>query len=79
MNSIDHSHSRFAYSNLTAGDAFHLAIASYHNCDFILTWNCWHLANANKFAHIRRVNARLGLFVPALVTPLQLLAGNEAK
>src|SRR5437667_4765142 len=33
-----------------AGDALHLAIASFHKCDFLLTWNCRHLANANKFA-----------------------------
>jgi predicted nucleic acid-binding protein len=57
-----------------AGDALHLALASYHKCDFLLTWNVQHLANANKFAHIRRVNALLGLYTPALVTPLELLA-----
>lgn len=55
------------------GDALHLAIASFHKCDFLVTWNCAHLANANKFGHIRRVNNMLGLFVPALVTPLELL------
>jgi len=56
-----------------AGDALHLAIASYHRCDFLVTWNCKHLANANKFGHIRRMNGLLGLFTPALVTPLELL------
>ncbi len=56
------------------GDALHLALASYHKCDFLLTWNCRHLANANKFDHIRLVNTSLGLFVPALVTPLELIA-----
>ena len=56
-----------------AGDALHLALASIHKCDFLLTWNCRHLANANKFAHIRRVNGMLGLFVPTLTTPLELL------
>lgn len=60
-----------------AGDALHLALASYHRCDFLLTWNCQHLANANKFGHMRRVNAMLGLFVPSLVTPLELLGGND--
>lgn len=55
-----------------AGDALHLALASYHRCDFLVTWNCRHLANANKFDHIRRVNGILGLFVPSLVTPLEL-------
>src|SRR5207244_12975766 len=64
----------FPYTTLfrsPAGDALHLALASYHKCDFLVTWNCRHLANANKFGHIRRVNALLGLFVPALVTPLE--------
>jgi len=27
-----------------AGDALHLALASYHKCDFLVTWNCQHLA-----------------------------------
>ena len=60
-----------------AGDALHLALASYHKCDFLVTWNCRHLANANKFGHIRRVNTLLGLFVPALVTPLELLGDTH--
>ena len=55
------------------GDALHLALASFYKCDFLVTWNCRHLANANKFGHIRRINTILGLFVPALVTPLELL------
>src|SRR5258708_2110570 len=60
------------------GDALHLAIASYHRCDFLLTWNCRHLANANKFARIRRVNGILWLFVPSLVTPLELLGETQS-
>jgi predicted nucleic acid-binding protein len=59
------------------GDALHLALASYHKCDFLVTWNCQHLANANKFGHIRRVNTMLGLFVPILVTPLELLGEDH--
>jgi hypothetical protein len=55
------------------GDALHLAVASFHKCDILLTWNCKHLANANKFGHIRRINAALGLYVPTLSTPLELL------
>lgn len=61
------------------GDALHLALASYHKCEFLVTWNCQHLANANKFGHIRRVNSLLGLFVPVLATPLELLGeGHES-
>jgi hypothetical protein len=55
------------------GDADHLALASLYNCDMLVTWNCKHLANANKTGHIRRVNALLGLRTPLLVTPLELL------
>ena len=61
------------------GDALHLALASYHRCDFLVTWNCQHLANANKFAHIRRINAIMKLHLPALVTPLELLAGEPSS
>lgn len=61
------------------GDAVHLALASFHKCDFLVTWNCRHLANANKFGHIRRVNTLLGLYIPALVTPLEMLGGNHER
>lgn len=54
------------------GDAFHLAFASCYKIDFLLTWNCRHLANANKVRHIRVMNTKLGLFIPQLVTPEQL-------
>jgi hypothetical protein len=56
-----------------ATDALHLALASYHKADILLTWNCEHLANANKSGHIRRVNALLDLHTPMIVTPLELL------
>lgn len=59
--------------NDPVGDALHLALASYHKCDILLTWNCQHLANANKFVHMRRVNVLLGLHVPLLVTPMELM------
>lgn len=59
------------------GDALHLAIASYPGCDFLATWNCKHLANANKFGHIHRVNDMLGLATPILTTPLELVGGTE--
>jgi predicted nucleic acid-binding protein len=61
------------------GDALHLALASFHKCDILLTWNCQHLANYRKFDHIRRVNTLLGLHVPLLLTPLELLGGGAAN
>jgi predicted nucleic acid-binding protein len=59
------------------GDAFHLALASYHKIDFLLTWNCRNLANANKFSHIWLVNTQLGLFTPQIITPEQLFSEGD--
>ncbi len=59
------------------GDALHLALASYYGCDFLVTWNCKHLANANKFDNIARVNGILNLSVPKLVTPLELIGDDD--
>ena len=59
------------------GDALHLALASYHKCDYLLTWNCKHLANPNKFQRIRIVNTALGLYVPIITTPNQLVGGSN--
>ncbi len=59
------------------GDAAHLAYASYYNIDYLLTWNCNHLANANKRKHIRVINGRLGLSSPEIVTPMELFKEIE--
>ena len=70
---VDAYISNHVMPNDPGGDALHLAAASFHRCDFLVTWNCRHIANANKFGHIRRVNGILGSGNPALVTPLELL------
>ena len=51
------------------GDAYHLAVASYYGMHFVLTWNCRHLANANKIRHLQIVNSELGLAAPIITTP----------
>jgi len=59
------------------GDAIHLACASFYKMDFLLTWNCNHLANANKRQHLRRINTRLNLSTPDIVTPLELFTEEK--
>jgi predicted nucleic acid-binding protein len=68
---------RYVMPRDPSGDAAHLALASFYKCDYLLTWNCVHLANANKAGHIRTVNALLGLHVPHLVTPMEMLGEND--
>jgi predicted nucleic acid-binding protein len=60
------------------GDALHLALASFHRVDVLLTWNCRHLANPNKTEHIRLINYELGLPMPILTTPVNYLSGDES-
>jgi hypothetical protein len=60
-----------------AGDAAHLAYASFFGCDYLLTWNCRHIANHNKEAHMRVINGRAGLTSPTLLTPHELLNMEE--
>lgn len=50
-------------------DALHVALASYYRVDFLLTWNCRHIANANKARHMEKLNAQMHLGLPLLVTP----------
>ena len=61
-----------------AGDALHVAVASYYKLDYLLTWNCTHLANARKKQHLRRINGRLRLDTPEIITPLELLGERYA-
>ena len=61
------------------GDAMHLAFASYFKIDFLLTWNCNHLANANKKQHIRMLNTKLNLNIPEIITPLELFSEFDIK
>lgn len=61
-----------------AGDALHVAVASYYKMDYLLTWNCTHLANARKKQHLRRIDGRLRLDTPEIITPLELLGERYA-
>jgi len=52
------------------------SIPSYY-FDERLTWNCNHLANANKRKHIQVINGRLSLSTPQIITPLELFNEEE--
>jgi hypothetical protein len=51
------------------GDAVHVAVATYHRMDYLLTWNVKHLANPNKRMHLSKICLRVGLAPPEIVTP----------
>lgn len=62
-----------------AGDAVHIAVATVYGCEFLLTWNCRHIANAEMHRAIRRVVEQYGYEVPNLCTPEELMGSNNAS
>lgn len=54
-------------------DAAHIAIATVHNIQFLLTWNCTHLANAEISIGIRSVCKSKGYECPIICTPEELM------
>jgi predicted nucleic acid-binding protein len=68
--------SRGIFHRKFIGDAVHVALASYHKIDYLVTWNFGHLANVRKQARIRLFNTAAGFFVPMIVTPEFLVHTN---
>lgn len=56
-------------------DAAHIAIATVNDMDYLLTWNCTHLANAQIIRRIAVVCNRQGYNMPVICTPEELMGG----
>jgi hypothetical protein len=54
-------------------DLLHLACAVNYELDFLLTWNCAHLANGMVISRVQTINAGLRLRTPIILTPEGLL------
>src|ERR1019366_4877164 len=53
-------------------DAAHVAIAATNAAQYLLTWNCRHLANATLRAKIKAVCRETGFTPPIICTPSEL-------
>ena len=65
-------------SNLPAKadiDAVHIAPATVHGMDYLLTWNCKHIANAQIQGKLAEISLDFGYELPILCTPYELLGG----
>lgn len=58
-------------------DALHIAVATLHHVDFLLTWNYRHIANLVIQEGIAEYLEQRGLFLPIICTPEELLGGQE--
>ena len=54
-------------------DALHVAVAAVHGVDYLLTWNCRYLDNAERKPRVRSVCAAAGYRCPEICTPLELM------
>ncbi len=57
-------------------DALHIAAVAHHRVQYLLTWNCKHIANAKILPHIHRVLTDLGIPIPIICTPEELLGDD---
>ena len=55
-----------------SADAIHLAVATIHEIDYLLTWNIQHLAHPIKRKLFRDYNISKNLYVAEIVTPKEL-------
>jgi len=65
-----------ARSNLpskASDDAVHIAAATVHGLDYLLTWNCKHIANAQIQKKLEEISLDFGYQLPVICTPYELL------
>jgi hypothetical protein len=60
-----------------ASDALHIAIASAHEIDYLVTWNFRHIANPFLRERLRSVIANEGFKMPVMCSPEELLQSDE--
>jgi hypothetical protein len=54
-------------------DALHVAIATVHGMDYLLSWNCKHIVNANILPQVYAVCRASGFEPPLICTPSELM------
>jgi hypothetical protein len=58
-----------------AEDAVHIAVATVHKMDYLVTWNCSHIANAELRRKISEFSTECGYEIPIICTPEELMGG----
>jgi predicted nucleic acid-binding protein len=57
-------------------DALHISLAAHHRIQYLLTWNCKHIANARILPRIHDILANMEIPIPIICTPEEML-GDE--
>jgi len=62
-----------------ATDALHIAVAAVNGVEYLLTWNCRHIANPALRPRIESVCRRMGFEPPVICTPQELLEIDDGN
>jgi hypothetical protein len=54
-------------------DALHIAMVAHHRIQYLLTWNCKHIANAKILPRLHDVLTELGFPIPIICTPEEMV------
>ena len=57
-------------------DMLHVAVAAVYGMDYLLTWNCAHIANPHWVPRLAAILLDLGYTMPTVCTPQALLEGE---
>ncbi|MBV9496519.1 MAG: type II toxin-antitoxin system VapC family toxin [Acidobacteria bacterium] len=60
-------------------DALHISVAAVSGIEYLLTWNCTHIANAEILPRVYEVCRREGYEPPFVCTPLELLGVTDGR
>jgi hypothetical protein len=58
-------------------DALHIAMVAHHRIQYLLTWNCKHIANAKILPRIHDALTDLGCFIPSICTPEEMVSDDS--
>jgi hypothetical protein len=58
-------------------DALHIALVAHHRIQFLLTWNCRHIANATILPRIHKMLNDLSIPIPIICTPEEMVNDDQ--
>ena len=66
---------RGSFPRKAEADAIHVAAATIHGLNYVLTWNCRHIANVEITKAAAKICLSKGYVLPIICTPAELMGG----
>ena len=64
---------RLPIPDTALADCYHLALASWHGMDYLVSWNMKHIVNGDVILAVQEINADRGIRTPLICTPEELV------